>query len=133
MLIHEVTHQYYYLLTRVGQVEDGTDSNLYFSPAKQCGRPIYFILIAYHAFANVLLFSRRCLAAGYDDPRGYLERNLAELSGWLETFESHLNQTNALTDIGTALWMPLKRANQQSLAQHLKGNGIENRAYTRHE
>src|SRR6185312_15271355 len=70
MLVHEATHQYYYLVTRLGPVDDGTDSTLYYSPVKNCYRPLAYILIAYHAFANVLLFSQRCLDAGYDDRDG---------------------------------------------------------------
>ena len=133
MLVHESTHQYYYLLTRAGRVEDGTDSDLYFSPAKQCGRPIYFILIAYHAFANVLLFSSRCLAAGYADPRDYLNRNVSELKGWMDTFESHLNQTNALTSIGTALWVPLSRAIHAPSTSMSRATASERTATVTHE
>jgi hypothetical protein len=107
MLVHETTHQYYYLVTRLAPVDDGTDRQLYYSPAKQCGRPIAYILIAYHAFANVLLFSRRCLAAGHKDEDGHLRRNIDVLSGWIETLDEALRTTNALTEPGRALWLPL--------------------------
>lgn len=109
MLVHETTHQYYYLLTRMGPVDDGSDAELYFSPAKQRGRPIHYILIAYHAFANVLLFSQRCLANGYDDPDGYLQRNVLALTEWMRHFEAALGTTKALTPLGEALWRPLAR------------------------
>ena len=109
MLVHETTHQYYYLLTRFGPVDDGTDQQRYYSPAKQCGRPIAYILIAYHAFANVLLFSRQCLAAGHKDEDGHLRRNVDTLTGWTETLEEALRTTNALTACGRALWLPLAR------------------------
>ena len=109
MLVHETTHQYYYLITRFGPVDDGTDQQLYYSPAKQCGRPIAYILIAYHAFANVLLFSRQCLAAGHKDEDGHLHRNVDTLTGWTETLDEALQKTNALTGCGLALWLPLAR------------------------
>jgi hypothetical protein len=109
MLVHETTHQYYYLATRCGPVDDGTDQQLYYSPAKECGRPIHYILIAYHAFANVLLFSHRCLAEGNEDTDGYLRRNVKSLTAWIRTFEEALQATNALTDCGRALWLPLAR------------------------
>jgi HEXXH motif-containing protein len=109
MLIHETTHQYYYLVTRLGPVDDGTDTTLYYSPVKGCDRPIYYILIAYHAFANVLLFSQRCLAAGYNDSDGHLHRNVHMLTEWLETLDKPLRNTTALTTVGKALWLPLAR------------------------
>ena len=94
----------------MGPVDDGSDTELYFSPAKQCGRPIHYILIAYHAFANVLIFSQRCLANGYDDPDGkYLHRNVVALSEWMKHFEKALRATRALTPLGVALWRPLAR------------------------
>lgn len=113
MLVHETTHQYYYLVTRFAPVDDGTDKQLYYSPAKQCGRPIAYILIAYHAFANVLLFSRQCLAAGYPDVQGHLRHNVEVLSKWIETFDEALRKTTALTECGRALWLPLDRALQR--------------------
>lgn len=109
MLVHETTHQYYYLLSRYGPVDDGGDQQLYYSPAKECGRPIHYILIAYHAFANVLLFSRRCLAGTNEDKDGYLRHNVNVLSGWMQSFERALQRTRALTDVGRALWLPLAR------------------------
>ena len=120
MLVHETTHQYYYLVTRLGPVDDGRDPELYYSPAKQRGRPIHYILIAYHAFANVLLFSQQCLMNGYDDPDGYLHRNVAALSEWMVHFETALRATRALTPLGKALWLPLARELEASgLVKHL--------------
>src|SRR5437660_1381825 len=31
-LVHEASHQYFYLLSRLEPVDDGTDKNLYYSP-----------------------------------------------------------------------------------------------------
>jgi HEXXH motif-containing protein len=107
MLVHESSHQYYYLLTRLGSADDGSDLTEYYSPVKQRGRPIAYILLAYHAFANVLLMTRRFLEAGVVDEHGYLERNEEDLPAVLATLEAGLRQTTALTPIGRALWEPL--------------------------
>jgi len=106
MLVHETSHQHFYLLTRLGEVDDGTDTELYHSPVKREGRPIRAILLAYHAFANVALFYRACLASGVDDG-GYCRRNLERHLPELEVLERHLRATDALTDVGRALWEPL--------------------------
>ena len=52
MLVHEASHQYYYVVRRVGDVDDGSDPTLYYSPVKETGRPIAMILLTYHAFCQ---------------------------------------------------------------------------------
>jgi HEXXH motif-containing protein len=109
-LVHESTHQYFYILNKLGPVHDGSDSTLYFSPVRNTGRPIGFILMAYHAFANVLLFYRTALAHGLpDDEPGMLApaAYAASLEAQMETLESALRTTRALTPLGRALWEPL--------------------------
>lgn len=107
MLVHECSHLTFQILTRLGDVDDGTDSTLYYSPVKQTGRPISRILLAYHAFANVLLFYRFCLGSGIDDD-GYCERNERATIPQLEQLEEALERTNALTQFGRALYEPLR-------------------------
>lgn len=110
MLVHEGTHQYSYLLSRIGPVDDGSDPTSYYSPIKRRGRPIHYILLAYHAFANVLLFSKRCLDGGFEDRTAHLRRNLADLPPQLDKLEEALTATRALTPLGRALWEPLREA-----------------------
>jgi hypothetical protein len=107
MLVHETTHLYFHLLTRVSPVHDGSDATEYYSPIKRRGRPIHFILVAYHAFANVMLFYRLCQDSGYPDPDGYIARNVAELLPQLAQLDTALQTTQSLTPIGRALWEPL--------------------------
>jgi HEXXH motif-containing protein len=108
MLVHEATHQYFHILNRLGPVDDGTDSTLYFSPFKNADRPIAFILIAYHAFGNVLLFYKkartRVLAA---TENRYIDLRIQLLEQQLDTLEDALRRTKALTPLGRALWKPL--------------------------
>lgn len=103
MLVHESSHQYYQILCRLGAVDDGSDSRLYYSPVKQTGRPISYILLAYHAFSNVLLFYRKC----HDADTGYCQENEAAVRSQLLQLEPALRDTPSLTPIGRALWEPL--------------------------
>lgn len=106
MLVHEAAHQYFYILTRIGQVDNGTDPTLYYSPVKETGRPISMILLAYHAFANVILLGRCCnrKEPGRFD---YFYKNESFLEPHVSKLEEGLRTTRALTIIGRALWQPL--------------------------
>ncbi|MBL3670872.1 hypothetical protein JL475_33975 [Streptomyces sp. M2CJ-2] len=109
MLVHECSHQYYYLATRAGSVDDGTDTTLYWSPVKQTGRPIANILLAYHAFGNVVLLMRELLASGAG-PRNAIEANEADVVQQLRQLQQGLETTRALTETGLGLYQPLRDA-----------------------
>jgi HEXXH motif-containing protein len=102
-LVHEATHHYLYIIKRLGPIDDGSDQTLYFSPFRNVGRPILYILFAYHAFGNVLLFYRMAQANGLPDyePGMYSTRRLEE---HLHALEKALETTRALTPLGRALW-----------------------------
>lgn len=106
MLIHEASHQYYHVLTRLGPVDDGSDRTLYYSPAKRTGRPLDRILLAYHAFANVLLFYRLCRESGAVD-RAHCDWNIAHSTEMLDELVKPLRRNPALTPVGRALCEPL--------------------------
>jgi HEXXH motif-containing protein len=105
MLVHEATHQYYYLLARCGALDDGT-GRMYFSPVKGTERPVGMILLAYHAFANVLLLYRLCRARKLRDS-GYCRQNEKQLVPQLRELEHALTDARSLTPLGEALWQPL--------------------------
>jgi 2'-hydroxyisoflavone reductase len=106
VLVHEASHQYFFVLNRRGTIDDGSDTNLYYSPFREMDRPIFFILMAYHAFANVLLFYREALA--HDLSPEHLSRDREEeLASKLAVLEPVLRGTTALTPLGRALWEPL--------------------------
>ncbi|MEO0652472.1 MAG: HEXXH motif-containing putative peptide modification protein [Planctomycetota bacterium] len=106
MLVHECSHQRFHLAERLGAVVNGADVALYNSPVKQCGRPLEAILLAYHAFANVLLFYRSCIESGLDDG-GYCERNIDRHGPELAELLRPLRETDGLTEVGDFLWRPL--------------------------
>ena len=109
MLVHEATHQYLYILNRLGPLDDGTDQTLYFSPIRNMGRPIHFIVVAYHAFGNVLLFYRtvRDAISADREAGARIHRRVEELDPQLAGLEHALQTTKALTPLGRALWEPL--------------------------
>ncbi len=113
MLVHESSHQYFHLLSRLGKVDDGSDEGEYFSPAVQRSRPLSRILIGYHAFANVLLFYRALLRNGFtDDP--HCRATETRLCHDVELLELPLRDNPALTQIGRDLTQPLMEQVRES-------------------
>jgi HEXXH motif-containing protein len=107
ILVHEASHQYFYLLEQLGPVEDGTDTNLYFSPVRNTERPLRAILLAYHAFANMLLFYRAAGSSGAADARVCSSREKG-IEKQVEGLRQTLRATPALTGYGRAIWEPLE-------------------------
>lgn len=105
MLIHESSHQYLELLNKLGPTVDPGHTELYYSPAKQCDRPLHKILLAYHAFANVMLFYRGVAECGLADSRFAKFQNL--LNDELRQLEQPLLDNDAILPIGRALVKPL--------------------------
>jgi HEXXH motif-containing protein len=106
MLIHEVSHQHFRLLERVGPLVDGDDNRLYYSPVKRTGRSLERILLAYHAFGNMLLFYRGCLQDRKLD-RTHCARNVDEIEEQLRVLDEPLKSNPSLTDLGQSIYRPL--------------------------
>jgi hypothetical protein len=76
------------------------------SPLKGTGRPISAILVAYHAVANIYLWTCESLKKGIVDE--YFVKNLEELPSKLQVLDNALASTRALTSLGHLLWEPLR-------------------------
>ena len=105
MLIHEASHQYLELLSKLGPTVDPGHTELYYSPAKKCNRPLDKILLAYHAFANVMLFYRDVAECGLADAYNAQFQNT--LKAELRQLEQPLVENDAILPIGRALIEPL--------------------------
>lgn len=106
MLVHEASHLYFHIAELVGPVHDGSDSGLYYSPVVGRERPLDRILIAFHAFGNVLLFYRALLHEGFDcAPK--VSREVERLQKIMPQMEAPFKHNQALTDVGAALFEPL--------------------------
>lgn len=106
LLVHEASHQYFHLLNLVDAFDDGSDSKMYYSPAVRKDRPLARIGVAFHAFANIILFYDACLESGLDDD-GYCRRNREALLPQVAQLREPLDGNPALTPVGQALCYPL--------------------------
>jgi HEXXH motif-containing protein len=106
LLIHESAHLYFHLLEHGGPVINGADPALYWSPFRRAERPIRNLLLAYHAFVNVVLY--------YRSLEGVREANRVAIRAVSETIEQHLAQidgplecSHGLTPRGRFVWSAL--------------------------
>lgn len=109
VLVHESAHQYFYMLQRVGAVDDSSDGELYWSPPIRKKRPLSRILMAYHALANVQLLYE---AVRLNDANGlrdinYVKANEPDLWAAIQSLDEPLRDNPALTKLGHSLYDPL--------------------------
>jgi HEXXH motif-containing protein len=109
LFVHECSHENLSLAIEHGPLDDGSDTTLYWSPVKRTGRPIDRILLAHHAFINILCFQRELVEQDLDHD-GYARANYEQNVRAVEQLESALRQTRSLTDVGRALYLPLEEA-----------------------
>jgi len=109
MAVHEASHQYYLLISRLGPVEDGTDGTLYYSPLVEKKRPLNRILFAFHACANILAFYRLCQTAS-SLHQEYFARNENVVLSQMKQLGKPLFGNPALTSLGRALLDPWQGA-----------------------
>jgi hypothetical protein len=106
MFVHETSHQYYHILQKFEPVQNPAIEENFFSPVKGVNRPLCMILLAYHAFANVVLFYRKCLDAGIEET-AQCRHNIARHLPELRDMEKSLSSSRSLTDAGRLLYEPL--------------------------
>ncbi|EGF32842.1 hypothetical protein IMCC9480_1789 [Oxalobacteraceae bacterium IMCC9480] len=109
ILVHECAHQYFYMLQRVGALDDASDSALYWSPPIRKKRPLSRILMAYHALANVQLLYHavRSNTANPAQDTRYVALNEPDLQAAIRALDAPLRDNPALTTLGRALYTPL--------------------------
>jgi HEXXH motif-containing protein len=107
MLVHEASHQHFFLAAFIGGYDNGSDNSTYYSPVVRQERPLSKILLAYHAFANVLLFFRCCRSRLDGKGKLFVDKETDKLMEELEQLEAPLRRNGALTRLGNRLWEPL--------------------------
>lgn len=108
-LIHEISHQYFFLTQLIEPACDGSDDSLYYNPFLEVDRPIEKILFAYHAFANVFLYTHSVIQSGSGD-MNYIHKRYSDLIAGLRILDRNLSETDSLTETGKGIWFPLREA-----------------------
>lgn len=105
-LVHESSHQNYYIASRLGPADDGTDETWYYSPPVNAQRQVGKILLAFHAFVNVIILTRRFKEEDFTEGN-YVDQNEKLVGEMLDQLIKPLKGNTALTPIGRALANPL--------------------------
>jgi HEXXH motif-containing protein len=108
LLVHETSHNYYHCAQLAAEPCNDKDTALYPSPYVQMDRPIDRILIAFHAFANIVLLYRTMLAAGLEEQSDAAEAAITGHLPILTRFSEVLTQSPGLTAVGRAIFEPLR-------------------------
>jgi HEXXH motif-containing protein len=106
MMVHEASHQFFFMATLLGRVDDGSDTQQHYSPLVGRNRPIDKVLLSFHALGNMTILMRDCIETGIDD-EGYCRQRLVLITEQLRRVEEVLQRSTALTGLGKALWQPL--------------------------
>lgn len=107
-LIHEASHQHFHLVQSAVRLHSSLDEAEYWQPYVKAVRPIERILLAYHAFANVVLFYQRLeQVVRDDDAQRRVELALAQHRPNVTLFRDYLERSNGLTAAGRALFRTL--------------------------
>lgn len=108
MLVHEASHQIFFLAKRLGPMDDGKDDALYFSPMARQLRHIERILLAYHALGNIVLMYED--VARFDSNQTvHCQKQIEKSAPKIIEMEKILSQTKSLTKIGDAIYEPLRK------------------------
>lgn len=107
ILVHEASHQHFFMAGMLSPYDDGSDQSLYYSPVVKTERPLAKILLAYHAFANVILFFRLAREHLSGGGQHWLDRESKKVLEELDQLEKPLRSSHALTPLGNSLWQPL--------------------------
>lgn len=106
MLVHEASHQHFFIAKRLGQIHDGTDDTLHFSPMAGKRRPLEPLLLAFHALGNMALMYAS-LAKRQDGFGAYSARRLQEVLAQANDLGQTIAGNAALTALGSGLFHPL--------------------------
>ena len=104
MLIHEASHQYYYMLNAFGPMVS-QDAGKYYSPLKKCQRPLDRILLGYHAFANASLAFEKLVEQGFGE---LIEDRKECVDEYMQELLVPLESEAGLAPMGLALYRPLR-------------------------
>lgn len=105
MLVHEASHQHFFVAKHLGRLEDGSDQRQYYSPMVSNNRPLEKMILAYHALGNMVIMHSEMIRA--DLAVSGCHERMSALGVRLRLVEPVVLRSTALTRLGQALVRPL--------------------------
>lgn len=106
MFVHEATHQYFELLRRLDPLEESGESFEFYSPVVGRPRPLWAILKAFHAFANVAMLHSILRQNGISEEE-LAPVNEGQVASDIQILGDHLAQHAKFTAAGRSLYEDL--------------------------
>lgn len=103
LLVHESSHLHYGAVSKGHTLTTIDDQRLYFSPFPRADRNIGMLMFGFHAFANIGIYRKGCLAAGLPAT----SQDFDWQSDWMPEILKvcgHLEHSPGITPAGRALW-----------------------------
>lgn len=104
MLVHECTHLYFLQASWTGPVVT-PDAKPYYSPLKNCERPLDKILTSYHALGNQFIVLDKLRTRGFEKE---VSDRLGTIASQLEQLLPPMENEAGLSDLGLAFSRPLR-------------------------
>ncbi|GGX41932.1 hypothetical protein GCM10007385_06870 [Tateyamaria omphalii] len=114
VLIHECAHQHFHLACRVFPMKTETENGRYFSPPVGRDRPLDMILIAYHAFANVLTYYECAFDMSLGDQLSH--NRYKSFSEEVAVLESYLDNNKGLSELGRTIFSNLRQSRRDQIS-----------------
>ncbi|MGD9884687.1 MAG: HEXXH motif-containing putative peptide modification protein [Reyranella sp.] len=107
MLVHEASHQHFFLAKQLGPIHDGSDDRMYFSPMVGADRPLEKMLLGYHAVVNMLSFYRSLNDHADGRETVFIAKRTDYLFEKSNCIRPVLSKSTALTPLGKAMYEAL--------------------------
>lgn len=108
MLVHEASHQHFFLAKQLGPLEDGSDATEYFSPMVNAFRSLEKMLLGYHALINMLKFYEKVSADCSHDSEQFLSARVSYLFEKLDLIGTAISRSTAFTPGGSCMFQRLR-------------------------
>ncbi len=113
MLVHEASHQHFFLAKQLGPLDDGSDTREYYSPMVNASRPLEKMFLGYHALVNMLLFYKSVSVASDHDNDGLVLARIGYLFDKINTISPTISGSAAFTPQGDAMFQRLHEEEQR--------------------
>ena len=128
-LIHEASHQYFYLLRMFTQLTEGNAE--YYSPITRSYRPLDRNLLAYHSVANICSYYEELSGSlqNFSDrvSKREVQNELLLFKGYLAGYEGTISSAPELTSTGRVMVAYLSEVARQSSGS--RGANVNARAF----
>lgn len=103
MLVHEASHQHFFLAMQLGPIVDGADDRQYLSPMVNAPRSLEKMFLGYHALVNILLFYEGLNLLSREDYGSFSRPRIKFLFEKLDCIGPVVGGATSFADLGSSM------------------------------